>query len=195
MNNKFYRNSKKFFQLHVVSFQKNRGFTLIELLISLIVISLIGGVILSIFFSVLRGSNKTNNLILVRQEGEYATDQFSRMVRSAQSIVSPDCTAGFSGSTSIEIAANDGQTTTYACDLGASTLASSSANPATLIDIPANSNVQIKACSFSCSEDSNTLIPVVSFSLTLAPKGANNTSETSNVQSFSTSITLRNYGQ
>ena len=41
-----------------------KGFTLIELLVVMGVLAIMGGVILSIFFSVLRGTNKPINLLL-----------------------------------------------------------------------------------------------------------------------------------
>src|SRR3989344_4544421 len=64
---------------------KNKGFTLIEILVVMAVLIFIGLIIGSIVMSVLRGTNKTNTLTQVRQNGSYAISQISKTLRNAKS--------------------------------------------------------------------------------------------------------------
>ena len=64
--------------------QNKKGFTLIELLASIAVIVVIGSVIAGIIKSSLRGSNKTNTIEAIRQNGNYALSQISKNIEYAQ---------------------------------------------------------------------------------------------------------------
>jgi type II secretory pathway pseudopilin PulG len=66
------------------------GFTLIELLASTFVIVAIGGIIVSIIVSTLRGSNKSNTMVTTRENGTYAISQLSKMLRFAQEVTLVD---------------------------------------------------------------------------------------------------------
>lgn len=68
--------------------QKNRdlekGYTLVELLAVMIVLAALGTILGSIIISVFRGTNKTNAITVVRQNGNFAINQMSKMIRNAK---------------------------------------------------------------------------------------------------------------
>ncbi len=68
--------------------QKNKnlekGYTLVELLAVMIVLAALGTILGSIIISVFRGTNKTNAITVVRQNGNFAINQMSKMIRNAK---------------------------------------------------------------------------------------------------------------
>ena len=64
---------------------RESGFTLIELLAAMAALIVIGSIIAAILVNTLRGGNKTQSISIVRQNGEYALLQMSKMIRSARS--------------------------------------------------------------------------------------------------------------
>lgn len=111
-----------------------RGFTLIELLASTVVIISVGVILISIIVSSLRGTNKTNNISITRQNGTHAISQIAKMLRFARSVdaigtapasecitntplpaVQPTPQAGHNLATSITYTTIDGEVRTIAC--------------------------------------------------------------------------------
>lgn len=62
---------------------RQAGFTIIELLVVMIVLFAIGTTIGSTIVSTLRGSDKTNTLADVRQNGDYAISQMVKIIRNS----------------------------------------------------------------------------------------------------------------
>jgi type II secretory pathway pseudopilin PulG len=62
----------------------NSGYTLIELLAVMIVLTTVGVIIASIFVSALRGGNKSTTTNDIRQSGNYAISQMSKMIAFAK---------------------------------------------------------------------------------------------------------------
>lgn len=83
--------------------QKN-GFTLIELLIVVVLSALLILSAVSLFFTSIVGNEKTSSAILVKQNGDYAITQISRLIRGARS-------ATCVGSNALTLVGNDGGTT------------------------------------------------------------------------------------
>lgn len=93
--------------------KKNQGFSLLEVMIATAVLALIAVVGSNSFFSILRGSNKSKNLQLVKQNGDYALSVMERMIRNAREIIEPD----LEGYTNFLIILNpDGGETTFSCE-------------------------------------------------------------------------------
>lgn len=190
------------------------GFTLIELLVVIVVVIAIGMFVVSILISTLRGTNKTNALTVVRQNGNNAISQMSKTIRNAKSLndpascVSPPVlTPTLGPSDHISFTGQDGQIMTYACCMSttgdSSTLISinekftggscSSAQQSSLLD--KTSVTLTNDCSFTCSQNSNIVSPSVKINFTLRSYTAGVgvlLQENSAIIPFQTSVVLRN---
>lgn len=169
--------------------KKPKGFTLIELLVVMAIIAIIGGVIMSILFSVVRGTNKANKLIVVRQNGNYAIAQMTKIIRGAKMLQVPNnCDADGEYANSITVIGQDDRPTKL--ELTNNTIASTSAYSGNLTDI---STVKVTNLQFSCSQasNSNTILVTINFDVTQAldNPGVENAASLH----LSTSVALRNY--
>jgi hypothetical protein len=118
----------------------------------------------------------------------------TRMVRYAIALQSPaSCYSGPTPtpvvSSSITVLNLDNNSTTFACDTTAGTIASNSAN---MLNSQA---VAVTACSFSCFQANPYDSPTMTISFTLNKKNANGLVENNSPIDFQTSITLRNVVQ
>ncbi len=68
---------------------KNNGLTLVELLVVMSVLAITGIFILSIFTQSLRGSNKTQILGVIKQNGQAVLDTMDTTIRNADNVVCP----------------------------------------------------------------------------------------------------------
>ncbi|MFH1833232.1 MAG: hypothetical protein ABH816_03690 [Candidatus Levyibacteriota bacterium] len=189
----------------------SKGFTLIELLVVVIVVIAIGGFVVSILFSTLRGTNKTNALTVVRQNGNGAISQMSKTIRNAKNIVDPISCIVTSSQNHITILTAEGNYLTYAC------CTSTTGDSNTLISINGDytdgvcslterislfdtSSVTLESCSsvstsFTCSQNSNIDSPSVGIKFTLKNYAADSgvsLQENSALIPFQTSVVLRN---
>lgn len=179
---------------------KSEGFTLVELLAVIMVIAVIGGVVGAILISTLVGTNKTNALNDVRQNGNYALLQVSKEIEFSRNFYGvsldgsnyiTDCTTPSVSPTPapvhygfVKIISDDGQTVVFSC--GSSTISS---NSASLIN---TSTVKTTTCFFTCSQSDSFLPPTVGINFTLSQAKSGNFIENNTSVSFSTSATLRN---
>lgn len=76
------------------------GFTLIEMLVALSVLSVAGVLILNIFTRTLRGSNKSQIIGVMKQNGQSVLDNMDRVIKDAGSIVCPTITSPATSATS-----------------------------------------------------------------------------------------------
>ncbi len=173
---------------------KLHGFTLVELLVVMAIIALFGGAIVSILFSLFRGASKTNTIITLRQTGNYAVDQVTRIVREAKSLDNPttdDCDGSPITSNTIDLTTQDVdlnlQTTSLSC-AGGNLTSTTNGSPRTLID---GTKVGV-SCNFSCTIDTVSQIPVITFSLSIFQKNDMANTENSGKLDYSTSILMRN---
>ncbi len=176
------------------------GFTLIELMVVVSVLVIAGGIALGTLFSALRGATKSQSVTSVRQNGNSAISQMTKMLRDAKRFegVSIDGTnyvtsCAVSGYKAIKITNFDNGITTFKCDT--STISS---NSASLLD---TSSVTLASCQFTCNQSSVIDTPHIGiiFSLSnFAPTGMiplfENTASASAV-TFQTSVVLRNIGR
>jgi prepilin-type N-terminal cleavage/methylation domain-containing protein len=165
------------------TFSIRKGFTLIEILTVIGILAVIGTICVSIVTITFRTAKKTDLLNFARQNGDTALSQMVRNIRYA----SPTTCAASTTSTSVTITSiADKGVTTYSCASG--TVAS---NGASLID---TNSLQAPAasCSFTCSQPSTAVPPIITIQFTLSPKTAGNFAETTFSMPFQSSVTLRN---
>lgn len=133
-----------------------RGFTLIELLVSMMILMLLGSIILVIFFSALRGTGKSQSLISLRQNGNFALSQMTKNLRQAKNVsCSPDEPSEI---TFTSFPDTDQGVTTYRCTEEG--IASINAEQTSYF-LDNSDEVSLSACSFTCDVRPNSEIPYV----------------------------------
>lgn len=188
-----------------------RGFTLVELLASVIVLVAVGSIIAGIITSSLRGTNKTNTIENIRQNGNYTLNQISKNIEYAQVFsglsktgdetedpYNANCFYPPSTPTPavkyVKVTPLNGDPIIYNCDentLTIATLDGTTPTPTPLIDEDAFS---LTGCSISCTQAKTTDIPIIKIKFNLGPKGSNGFIENSSQPVlFETSVTARNY--
>lgn len=185
---------------------KQEGYTFVELLAVMVVMITVGIVIASIIVSTLRSGNKNNSLSEVRENGNSAILQMSKMIEYAKSFdgVSTDgthftsCIVPTPGPLSptpapvkyyyVKITSFDDNQTTFGCYT--EKLASISS---TLGEVPLVSASTSANCYFFCSQDSYSTSPTIQFNLVLSTKNGGPLPENNTSIPFKTSVTLRNY--
>lgn len=164
---------------------KDKGFGLLEIIIAIAILGVIVVIGSNSFFSILRGSTKTKNLQLVKQNGDYAILVMERMIRNARTIIRPD----LGGNTNYLIILNpDGGQTNFTCEDGKIT-----SNSASLI----SSETKI----ISSCDDFFTIIPgkpglkptTIEIKFTLGLTEEKFLPQEKVEIPFKTAITLRNY--
>ncbi len=66
---------------------KTKGFTIIEIVVVVGILGIIAAMGTNMFFTVIKGSTKSKNLITVKQNGDYALSVIGRMIRNSQEII------------------------------------------------------------------------------------------------------------
>ncbi|MBI2195690.1 MAG: type II secretion system protein [Candidatus Levybacteria bacterium] len=180
--------------------KREEGFTLVELLSVIMIVTVVGGIIGAILISTLTGTNKTNSLENVRQNGNYALLQVSKTIEFSRNFYGvstdginyiTDCTQLPVSPTptpvqyaNIKIMSDNGQNVVFSCNLG-----DISSNSASLID---TNTVTASSCFFTCSQESIVQPPTIGINFTLAGARAGNFVENKTSVPFSTTVTLRN---
>lgn len=192
---------------------KRNGFTLVELLISMFLILSISAVVMTIFVAGLRGTNRSSAEADVRQNGNLALTQMSRLIRNAKIFkgVSVDGTTNFISSCytptadptptpqaykGVQVTAFDGGTTTIKCpSVGETTISSISATLATPAPLTESTRVTVSpnSCYFTCQQDSPTDPPVIGISFTVESLRSSGVIGQSVDQTFQTTVLPRNY--
>jgi len=190
--------------------KSQKGYTLVELLAVIAVVIVVGVIISGILVSSLRGGSKSNVLDNVRQNGNNAIAQMSKMILYAQyfngvstngqffttnctqaPVVSPSPTPAPVNFKYLKITSFDGHQTIFSCSntdsiTGDVTISSGSAS---LID---NSTVVLDTCSFSCLQNNIGQPAIIGINFTLSQKTSSTFSEKKATIPFYTSITIRN---
>lgn len=86
----------------------SKGFTLAEVLVAIAIVAVIGTILVLIFTNTLRGSNKSQILSALKQNGQVVLDSISRNIRSADNVVCP-----ISGSSNIIVTVKNGTYSRY----------------------------------------------------------------------------------
>lgn len=171
------------------------GFTLLEILVVMTVVGLLGSMIVVIFFNSLRSSNKSNAVIQLRQNGNYALTQITNVVRFAKKVGAPICyDINPSAGKTLTVTSVDDVSTTYTCPPNASGTLTFS-NGTTTSPLFDKNVIKVAACAFTCQQESLVTPPVIGINFLLTTGANTNASETTASLPFSTTITLRNYRQ
>lgn len=168
-------------------FQK--GFTLVEMLTTIAIFVIIGTITMSILITSFRTSQKTDIITLIQQNGNYALTQMSKTIRNARGLVSPfPCSPSVSTNT-VTITTPDNQQVTYSCGGQPATIAS---NGASLLD---TNTVALNACSFTCSQESDSDLPIITITFSLLQQSNSTFAEriaSASPVNFQTSVGIRN---
>jgi len=164
--------------------KKTRGTSFIEILVVVAIFAILGLLVSRITLVTLRGSNKSEALVKVRENLSYAMAVMERQLRNADEVA--PCTG--SAGTRVDYKDELGTPTYFACITSGSDVyvASGSARLT-------NNDVVITSCSITCVPSSGTNQPSVA--ITLEARDARPTSIESAKVSSSTQIFLRNYGR
>jgi prepilin-type N-terminal cleavage/methylation domain-containing protein len=169
-----------------VSLQK--GFTLLEVLVVLVIFLTVGGTVVSVLSIALRGAKKTDVVMSVKQNGDFALNEMIRSIRYASDLTSPAVCYPPVSANSVSIVSNsDYQTTQYSCP--ADPTGPISSNSAALIDTSA---VKVTSCSFTCSQPVTGGPPNINIKFTLTSLGQTNFFESQSTRPFESTVTLRN---
>lgn len=175
-------------RLRKFDFSSQRGYTLVELLAVIGILSVISVIVVTVTFITLRGSQKSDTLEIVRQNGDTAMTQMVRSIRYAKSMDVPTSCTIPTALQSVTISSLlDNAQTTYSCSNN--TIAS---NSASLINTNA---VTVNACSFTCSQTSLLDPPTIRIQFSLSAKSSGVFSESTAEIPFESSVTLRNYSR
>ena len=164
------------------------GFTLIELLVVMSIFAVIGVLIISILFITLRGSNKSESVSIVKQNGTFALSQMVKQIRYAKSLDNPLTCVPTSNTPTLTITslADNGQTT-FSCPTNLNSPITS--NSAALVDASA---VSVTSCSFTCTQSNISEPPRVTIQFTLNSQNTSGLVETKSSIPFQTSVIMRN---
>ena len=195
-----------------------RGYTLVELLAVMAIVVVVGIIITGILISSLRGGSKSNVLDNVRQNGNDAITQISKMIIYAQYFngvssngisYTTNCAQSISPSPSpvstptpikyksIKTTSFDGGITIFSCngptDTPPNTLASQSGSltPISLIDTSTVLLVE-NSCYFSCIQTNFGQAPTIGINFTLSQITLSSFAEKQATIPFQTSVTIRN---
>lgn len=160
-------------------FSFKQGFSLIEILVVISIFAVIGMLATRSIFSTLRSARKSDSLVRVRENVNYALGVIERQIRTAESVTCSSVTAQ-----NLPYIAEGGVSTFFDCTLGATgRIASGSA-------VLTSNDISITACTFTCTQATNNP-PSINISIT----AEDNTSTGSEKGSISsqTEILLRNY--
>lgn len=188
-------------------FKNHKGFTLVELLVVITVLITVGIVSVQIITSSLRGTNKTNLIDTVRQNGNYAISQMAKAIQYSEEFLglSPDDSAGSYTRTCpsspadppvpvttsykyIKIKPFDEEIIKYGCGIAGDEITS---NTSPLIN---TSSVAVSDCSISCTQAGVADPPIITVFFKLSPKNPGTLFEQIlSPITFQTSVTMRNY--
>lgn len=170
----------------------NSGFSLIEVLIGSFIVFATTAVVLSMIISSFRISSKTTTDSVIRQNGNYALTQISKMLQFADTFESITCGGNTFDNCSITRSSCSRVDFVYkntpanvACAGGEVRV-----NGATSID---SDKVEVVSgsCNFTCTQNPETG-PVIGISFTLTSGGSGTVVEKRSEMDFSTSVRMRN---
>ena len=67
--------------------RKFKGFTLVEMLVVMAILSIVGVLIVAIFTNTLRGSNKSQILLAIKQNGQAVLETMDKSIRNADELI------------------------------------------------------------------------------------------------------------
>lgn len=159
-----------------------KGVSLIEILIVVAIFAVLGLLISRVILTTLRGSNRSDSLVKVRDNLDYALSVMERQIRNADSVSpcpNPDPTR-------VDFRDSNGIAAYFACtNVGPSGYVASGSARLT------SDQVAITACSLTCTPAAGRVPPSVDISL--EARGANQTGVERAMVTIATKIFLRTY--
>jgi prepilin-type N-terminal cleavage/methylation domain-containing protein len=166
-----------------MSDKREKGVSFIEILIVVAIFSILGVLVGRIILTTLRGSNRSDSLVKVRENLDYSLAVMERQIRNSEGVSpcpNPDTSR-------VDFRNEEGLVTSFSCvgvGGGSGYIASGSARLT-------SEEVDINACSFSCSPASGNVQPSVAISL--EAQDANVTGIEAAKVTTATTIFLRTY--
>ncbi len=68
---------------------REQGFTLVEILVVMVITAIVGTILVIIFANTLRGSNKSQVLAVIKQNGQAVLENMDKTIRGADNVVCP----------------------------------------------------------------------------------------------------------
>lgn len=159
------------------------GFTLLEMLVVITIFSALGILVTRSVLLTLGGGQKTENLVRVRENLNYAQGVIVRQLRNANSI--SDCTN--SDTSSIQYVDQNGNTSSFSCVGIGKGLGYVASNSAELTD----SNINVTSCSFTCVL--GTAATPDSITINLQAQDASSSGVLNSQVTTTTEVSLRDY--
>lgn len=169
--------------------RNKKGFTLVELLVVTSIFIIITTTIVSILFIILRGTKKSDSIVIVRQNGEQAMAQMVRIMRFAKSLDYPASCDGVSKD-HITVTAVDLSQTTFTCPASFTFPNFIDLNSTKLTN---SDTVMVQSCSFVCTQQVGGS-PIIGISFSLSKVNLSSLPEENSTIPFRGSVTLRNLG-
>ncbi len=166
-----------------IQLKNYKGFSLIEILVVVAIFAIIGILTTRSIFTTLKSARKSDSLVRVRENVNYAMGIMERQIRNAESVTCAAVTAQ-----NLPYIADGGVSARFNCTLGATGNVASSSGA---VQVPITSNdISITACNFTCTQAINNP-PSINISIT-AEDNTSTGAEKGSVSS-QTEILLRNY--
>jgi type II secretory pathway pseudopilin PulG len=175
---------------------KFTGFTLIELLVVIGIVIGFSFIVFSVILTVLRGANKSDSIIIVKQNGDYAIDQIVKTLRFARSLddptvlggASPSCSSSGTTVQTVRITKIDLTTATVSCPVSLNSPNFISLNGRMLTN---SSAVVVTSCSLVCKQELGRQ-PNIGVFFTLSKVNSSGLPDDEVSIPFQTSVVLRN---
>ncbi len=178
---------------------RSKGFTLIELIVVVAILASIGSIVVGTITFSLRGTNKTNFIENIRQNGNYTISKIARSIEYAEAFegfsnnnftdTDMRCSPGTTNYRYIRVKPFNSNSITYSITGSPLTIA---LDGVSFID---TDTIEVSLSStFTCTVSSSTDVPVIGIKFILRPKVSSNLVErTSTDINFETSVVMRNW--
>ena len=159
----------------------NLGISLVEIMVAVVVFTILGVLTTNVVFLTLRGTQKSQSIIKIREKMNYVVSIIQRQLRGAQKIT----TCPNTDTTMIEFSNEDGITSSFSCnDIGEEGYIASGSARLTSDDI------SITSCSFLCEEEAGNPAVIL---LKLVAEDAEEEGVIKGKATFDSIIVLRNF--
>lgn len=164
------------------SWKISRGLSLVEILVVVSIFAVLGVLVTRSVILTLQGSKKSESLVSVRENLDYAMNIIERQVRNANSV---DCVN--STATNLAYMDSEGDVSNFSC-IGLGNIDSYIASRSARLT---SDNVYISGCTFSCKAGTSTDQPYVD--VNLKAQSSTITGAQGSAVTTATRIYLRNY--
>lgn len=166
--------------------KNSNGMSLIEILVVVAIFAILGIIVTRAIILTVGGSRKSESLIKVRENLDYASSVIERQIRNANSIT--NCAGQSSTPGTLNYVDQDGNPSSFSCvNVGGSSNGYVASGSAQLT----NSAINVISCSFSCSVGTSANPDVVGYTIEANDSTAVGTQNST--VTISNTISLRNY--